>query len=194
MEDNNTWCISFCGSSTDPNHTCKVCRIWEEVSPNVGKMLEIMLYLRTHEKQKRKLRHTKLEKVAIYEIEPFTVETIEQHAHEFTLNTLIGGVHQLTEFILSFVKKENNKSYICTDKVRNSFSRFIGDGKWERDPKGLFVEQVFIGIQPVVKQLLETNPDQSKTTQTFASKIMDCQYHQKLRKKVICKIKTELTV
>ncbi len=99
----------------------------------------------------------KLAKICVDNIDPFTIETIQNNKDRFTIEKYIQGVPGIVSFIegITRVTDKNgniNRNYVCTDKPRNSFYQLLDSREWKADDGASCISSVLDVLNPIVEQ------------------------------------------
>lgn len=154
-------------------------------------------------KQKNKSKCTtnikiKLENLNVDTIEPFVKESIEMHLKQghYTKELYMKRRKGIVIFIKSIIIKNDEKSYVCGDKTRNSFRRLIGKvlneeekeqglcREWHKDSDAVFLLEVFSYIFPYVESyyMEETNAITNNQKKHFDDPKIDNQTYKNYEK------------
>ncbi len=96
----------------------------------------------------------KLKSVNIATIDPFTIETVIARLGrgEYSYERFCEGMRGLEAFLLGIMIKDDEKSYVTTDKSRSNFHRLEENRQWIGDAGALFLMNVFDAMIPIMNE------------------------------------------
>ena len=110
----------------------------------------------------------KLLKVCVDNIRPLTIQTIENDLYKYTYEAFTKEVQGIIDFIISVIIFEQGKnaierSYVCTDKSRNTYHRLIEQKEWYLDNGASFINNFLNSVQPLADDYMEKFREKEKS-------------------------------